>query len=295
MRKAGPLLVGFILTCLVSALPAEESALDEALRLIEEDGPSDWKKEFPLPTPQEFVPKHIEALLRRVEADGGPQPGKQVAQVVTLDWIHKYQGAKRSTLYYLLFLPEGYEEQAEPWPLMVFLHDGGQRGWDLSKIKTCGPPQMVETRKDFPFIVLSPLCPMGQMFNLMPVMELIDHVAGQFRVDQRRIVVMGGSLGGIGSWALAATHPDRIAAAIPIDHPGNLKMATDLAHTPLWVFYGAKDEAFWAGKKTVAAIKAAGNTQVRFTVYPELGHGSWVEAYKDEALYLWLLQQRLSR
>ena len=40
-------------------------------------------------------------------------------------------------------------------------------------------------------------------------------------------------------------------------------------------------------------MEAAGNKQLRFTVYPELGHGSWIEAYKDEQLYEWLLQQKL--
>ncbi|MCJ7806088.1 MAG: phospholipase, partial [Clostridia bacterium] len=62
---------------------------------------------------------------------------------------------------YLLFLPEDYGKKRQSWPLMVFLHGAGERGSDLNKVKVHGPPKIVENRKDFPFIVVSPQCPEG--------------------------------------------------------------------------------------------------------------------------------------
>ena len=60
---------------------------------------------------------------------------------------------------YLLFLPADYgKEKDKKWPLMMFLHGSGERGTDINKVKQHGPPKIVEQKKDFPFIVVSPQC-----------------------------------------------------------------------------------------------------------------------------------------
>jgi dipeptidyl aminopeptidase/acylaminoacyl peptidase len=41
----------------------------------------------------------------------------------------------------------------------------------------------------------------------------------------------------------------------------------------------------------VDALKTAGGN-VRFTVYPDVGHNAWDRAYADPALYDWLVAQR---
>ncbi len=63
---------------------------------------------------------------------------------------------------------------------------------------------------------------------------------------------------------------------------------------PVWVvLHGAKDPIAppESLEKTVKALKKAGGN-VKFTVYPEAGHDSWTEAYKNLELYKWLLQQK---
>src|SRR5664279_2066987 len=57
---------------------------------------------------------------------------------------------------YLLFLPQGYEQSKQRWPLMMFLHGSGDSGTDLAKVKVHGPPKVVESKPDFPFILVSP-------------------------------------------------------------------------------------------------------------------------------------------
>jgi hypothetical protein len=39
----------------------------------------------------------------------------------------------------------------------------------------------------------------------------------------------------------------------------------------------------------VEALKKKGSSNVKFTVYPETGHNSWVEAYNNPELYEWFL------
>ncbi len=67
--------------------------------------------------------------------------------------------------HYLLFLPANYG--ADPnrrWPLIFFHHGSGQRGSDTNRIKVHGPPKIVEEDSDFPFIVLSPQLPLGDIY-----------------------------------------------------------------------------------------------------------------------------------
>src|SRR4051794_32107284 len=69
-------------------------------------------------------------------------------------------------LKYLLFLPEGYKTDADKrWPLMLFLHGSGERGTNLARVAVHGPPKLVKAKRDFPFILVSPQCPAGQLWS----------------------------------------------------------------------------------------------------------------------------------
>ena len=59
------------------------------------------------------------------------------------------QVAKRSDativndLQYLLYTPEGYDGPDQKFPLVVWLHGGGQSGSDIERLKTGGLPKMI--------------------------------------------------------------------------------------------------------------------------------------------------------
>ena len=96
-----------------------------------------------------------------------------------------------------------------------------------------------------------------------------------------------------GTWMLAAAHPERFAAIVPICGSGNPADATKLAALPIWVFHGAKDGTVpvQRSRDMVEAIKAAGGN-VKFTEYPEAKHNCWTETYNNPELYKWLLAQK---
>lgn len=193
---------------------------------------------------------------------------------------------------YLLYLPRGYQDSNKEWPLMLFLHGAGESGSDLSKVKTHGPPKIVESKPDFPFILVSPQSP-GRGWNPDTLNALLDDVQSNYRVDKDRVYLTGLSMGGFGTWALAAAHPERFAAIVPICGGGNTADAAKLAKLPIWVFHGEKDNTvpIERSKEMVAAIKAAGGNP-KFTYYPEAGHDSWTETYNNPELYKWLLEQK---
>jgi predicted peptidase len=195
-------------------------------------------------------------------------------------------------LKYLLFLPEGYAESDKKWPLILFLHGAGESGDNLSKVKLHGPPKIVETKPDFPFIVVSPQSP-GRGWNVDALKALLDELLEDYRVDRDRVYLTGLSMGGFGTWSLAAAHPDYFAAIAPICGGGSPSEAAKLKSLPIWVFHGAKDNAvpLDRSQQMVDALKEAG-ADVKFTVYPDAGHDSWTETYDNPKLYEWLLEHK---
>lgn len=202
----------------------------------------------------------------------------------------------QAKLGYLLSLPPDYDAKSDAkWPLLVFLHGAGESGSDLEKIKIHGPPKLIANGDfDHPCIVVSPQCP-GRGWNTDLVAALIDDICGTYRVDEDRIYLTGLSMGGFGSWALAAARPERFAAVAPICGGGNPADAIKLRGLPIWVFHGEKDNVvpLAASQVMVKALEALGQKDnVKFTVYPEAGHDSWTQTYEDPEFYAWLFAQK---
>jgi predicted peptidase len=226
-----------------------------------------------------------------VRADESPTPGKQVEQSLQVG---------DAKIGYQLFLPSGYAEGDKDWPLILFLHGRGESNGPLSLVKKWGPPLIVESTPDFPYIVVSPQCPADDRWSSdgqqALLAALLDEVVKQYRVDADRVYLTGLSMGGYGSWTLAAAHPDRFAAVVPICGGGDPAKAAELKNLPIWVFHGDQDKAvpLERSQEMVAAIQKAGGTQVRFTTLEHIGHNSWSAAYATPELYGWLNQQSIS-
>ena len=200
---------------------------------------------------------------------------KQVTVTVSLD--------------YLLYLPDGYADSDQKYPLMLFLHGAGESGDNLDKVKAHGPPKLIAEGKDFPFIVVSPQSP-GRGWQPETLNALLDDLIANYRVDEDRIYLTGLSMGGFGTWSLAAAHPDRFAAIAPICGGGDPRNAEALKDLPIWVFHGAKDPTvpIESSQRMVDALKEL-DSDVKFTIYPEARHDSWTETYDNPELYKWFL------
>ncbi len=205
---------------------------------------------------------------------------------------------KNNTIDYLLYLPENYNKSNKKWPLILFLHGAGERGNALELVAKHGPPKFAgEKGKSLPFIVVSPQCPQGKWWSdrqqLTRLLALLDDVEKNYRVDKKRIYLTGLSMGGYGTWHLAAAAPERFAAIAPICGGGNPHDAEKLASLPIWAFHGAHDQAvpLAQSKRMVDAVKKQGG-KPKFTVYPEAGHDSWSASYNNPELYRWFLSQQ---
>jgi predicted peptidase len=205
------------------------------------------------------------------------------------------QVSREVRLRYLLSLPAGYAADGDRrWPLILFLHGAGERGAALQKVKKHGIPRVVAEGRvaDFPFIAAAPQCPAESRWtlHLEALTALLDDLQATYRVDPERIYLTGLSMGGFGTWALAAALPERFAAIAPICGGGDRSSVRRLTHLPTWVFHGAADPIvpLTRSAEMVESLALAGG-DVRFTVYSEARHDSWTRTYDDPDLYAWFL------
>jgi predicted peptidase len=205
-------------------------------------------------------------------------------------------------------------EPGVKYPLVLFLHGAGERGDDNEKQLAYLPTWLAaeEARRKHPCFVLAPQCRTDHRWVEIdwsdkkslpqkPVMTVdmaaavtaLSAVTKEEPVDPGRVYLTGISMGGYGSWDLAARMPEWFAAVIPICGGGDETTAPKLKGLPIWCFHGDADKAVPVerSRTMVEAVKAAGGT-VQYTEYEGVGHDSWSPAYRDPATLDWLFRQR---
>jgi pimeloyl-ACP methyl ester carboxylesterase len=194
---------------------------------------------------------------------------------------------------YLQYLPQEYaNDTITRFPVLVFLHGVGETGSDIRKVRGHGLPRLIEEGRQFPFIVISPQSRV-RSWDTRDLHDLLQNAFAGLRVDRDRIYLTGLSMGGYGTWNMAISHPEMFAAIAPICGGGSESGAARLRNIPVWCFHGDADDvvSISESEKMVNASKKY-NPNVKFTVYPGVGHDSWTQTYDNEALFDWLLQQK---
>ncbi|MGB5820808.1 MAG: PHB depolymerase family esterase [Saonia sp.] len=198
-------------------------------------------------------------------------------------------------LRYYLYFPETYEtHKDEEFGLLLFLHGGGDAGDSLAKIKSSGPPKLIAEGKQFPFLILAPQHPYEKKWwNTRAVMQLLDTIIADHRVDKKRIYLTGLSRGGGAAWELAVQYPEKFAAMAVVCGMSPVPYAAWIdKKMPIWVFHGEEDKSIpiSESEEMVNRLRAMGY-DVQFTRYKGVGHNSWVKAYGTEELYEWFMKQ----
>ena len=216
------------------------------------------------------------------------------------------------TIPYRLMRPAKIEN-GKRYPLVMFYHGAGERGWDNYTHLNNGVKVFMKDnyRKDFPCFVIAAQCPSGLRwvdtdwhldFHKQPdtpslplrlSMELMDSLLSVLPIDTNRLYVTGLSMGGFATWDILSRYPNKFAAGVPVCGGGDEHTANLLIHTPIWAFHGCKDELVKT-KRTEnminALIKSGGHP--RYTYYEKIAHNCWVAAYNDTALIPWLFSQK---
>jgi len=228
-----------------------------------------------------------------------------------------------TTYKYQVFVPEDWTTH-EKWPVILFLHGSGERGEDGMDQTDVGIGTAIRSdRGHFHAIVVMPQCRKNSWWTQPPMddmaMATLQAATKEFHGDPQRTYLTGISMGGYGSWHLAAKYPNTFAALVVVCggvHPpdATLKMHPELvkfsppdgpkayAETaarvgkmPVWIFHGADDNIVPVAEsqKMADAMKAVG-AEVHYTEYPAVKHVSWDKAYDEPKLYPWLYSKTLA-
>jgi predicted peptidase len=199
----------------------------------------------------------------------------------------------------LVFVPRAARPVAG-FPLLLFLHGFVESASALASIveNLDAPPAFAARDPAFPWAIVAPHCPAGRGWQSEQLVALLDSALAALPIDPNRVVVTGLSMGGYGTWDLAIRHPERFAAAVPICGGGlpqqarfhDERLMAALRRLPIRAFHGADDSVVRPSESehVLAWLRTLGCRDVRLTIYPGIGHESWVRAYADEALWSWL-------
>lgn len=238
----------------------------------------------------------LNAKKGRTKTDPQARPGGANTSFT----VKEFTGSNGQTIRYSLFLPD--ESVPRPLPLVLCLHGAGGNTAAANRLAA---PAMQKTH---PCIVAAPACNgkatrwVSYQFrgeNARPVlpelMEALDAIATEFKADPARWYITGQSMGGVGTWGVIASHPDKFAAAVPVCGIWDPADATKMKGVPVWAFHGAKDPTVpvEGSRNMVSALKALGAMpEPKYTEFPETGHGSWEPAYETAELWEWMFAQR---
>ncbi len=234
-----------------------------------------------------LLPLCLLPTLVAFAADPVPKTGFQ-------DRVFKDAGGGEAK--YVLFVPPDYNP-AKSYPLIVFLHGSGETGTDGKEQATVGlGPAVKKREKTFPAIVLFPQSHdrtwRAGSKDADRALAMLAEISREYRVDPKRVYLTGLSMGGFGTWSLAAALPEKWAAIVPICGGGNPASAEKIKDLPCWNFHGDKDRSVPVkqSQAMIEALKKAGG-KPKYTEYPGVGHNSWDRAYATDELYDWLFKQ----
>jgi predicted esterase len=153
----------------------------------------------------------------------------------------------------------------------------------------------------FPGFVLFPQNMNGWDVNsVQDAIKLVRLISKKYNIDENRIYIQGLSNGGYGVYEAIKRAPWLFATAYAMSAVSDASiisknLQSTVAHIPLWVFQGGQDSNPTPARTNnyVKKFREAGMV-VRYSLYPELGHGTWNNAFKETDYYKYFLSKNKS-
>jgi predicted peptidase len=198
---------------------------------------------------------------------------------------------------YGISIPRGYNAK-DAVPLVLALHPGGERipYYGAAFVQQIVAPGLETLHA----IIVAPDCPTRSWTDAasdQAVMAFLEQVMRDYKIDRQRILVVGFSLGGRGTWFMASHHPDLFTAAIPMAASIGDEPTDRLATMPTYVIHSRDDEVvpFAPAERNARALEKLERT-IKFEWLQGVGHfqmGGYVESLRRAGR--WVGEQWKSR
>ena len=179
-------------------------------------------------------------------------------------------------------------------PLIIDIHGAGGRGKELSLINGGRVRAYLSHQTEYDCIVVSPQCHCDTWFELFDVLlEFIDKMRKDNRVDTSRVYLTGASMGGYTSWQIAMSRPEWFAALVPLCGGGMYWNAWRIKDIPIWAFHGALDKTVLPEETlhmASAVNQCGGNSKI--TICPKSDHNVWDTVYTSADMWNWMFAQK---
>ena len=214
-----------------------------------------------------------------------------------------------------LFLPPGYGNGSQTWPVVMHLHNRGFIGGDGNgsltgeglpfllthdqpdnRAEGTRPANPVDLKNAAPFICVAPQVPTAHTFDdpamLTVIDQLLETVVNDCHGDPTRTYLTGFSFGASNTWLVGSALAGHFAAIAPIDGratPDPAATVKALAHTAVYQVVGARDDGFIPeAKRMVAALAAGPHPDFAFREVPGGNHFCYGMVYTDPTFWTWM-------
>jgi predicted peptidase len=125
---------------------------------------------------------------------------------------------------------------------------------------------------------------------LSTALQLVDSLKKALAIDERKIYVMGFSMGASSTINSIELRPDLFAAAISISGIPAFSRIKTLAQTPIWFVHGNADpeNPYASDSLLYKELRAMHAPQIRFWVIEGLEHMIYSGLYTGDAVPVWL-------
>jgi len=161
---------------------------------------------------------------------------------------------------YTVFVPPSYDAKGA-WPLLVLLHGSGGDQWEIAQAaanldgRSAFRGALEEKLQEPNFLLCAPLARGAseyQQVGEVDILQMLEEVQRDYRVDPDRVYAMGWSMGGEGSALMASRFPDRFAAVMSIAGSVDTTLIANGRHVPFWNFHELSDMSVSPGYANVA-------------------------------------------
>jgi predicted esterase len=197
-----------------------------------------------------------------------------------LDWMCGYT--------YSVKVPGGYNASNQ-YPVFLYLHGQLEDSVFFNNMLT----NNFHIPEDDKYIIVRP-SKLEWDWDPKKALDVLEDVKSHLSVDDDRVYLTGLSMGGRGTFIVAAALPDYFAAIMPLsphhEPYSYLSLAEEVAHIPIWMSHGTADNtsSYEMAEQMAENLTKLG-AEIEFHPVVDGGHYIWFAIYTDHSAMQWML------